>query len=113
MASEIRNTSRGIVIYKDQMLLMERWRDGMHYFSVPGGGIEKDEAPEETVVRELLEETTVKVTLARKLYEMTEGSNTHHIYMCEYVNGEPRLPENSPEYIESHPGNQFKPCWLH
>jgi 8-oxo-dGTP pyrophosphatase MutT (NUDIX family) len=105
-----RHTARGIVVHDSQILLMERWRGELHYFSIPGGGIEKGETPEETVVRELNEETTITVNVGRQVLEMRDGGFTHKIYLCEYVDGEPHLPPHAPE-AQHGQGNQFKPGW--
>ncbi len=108
-----RNTARGIVIHDGKILLMERWRDGMHYFSIPGGGIEAGEKPEETVVREILEEMSVVVGVERQLYEMqTPDGCKHYIFLCSYKSGEPRLAEDSEE-AKAHAGgkNLFQPGW--
>ena len=107
-----RHTARGIVIHDDQILLMERWRPDMHYFSIPGGGIEKGETPEHTVVRELLEETTITVQVQRKVLEMRDGAFRHRIYLCEYVSGEPHLPDDAPEFLHMTQDNRFKPAWV-
>jgi 8-oxo-dGTP diphosphatase len=106
-----RHTARGIVVKDGQLLLMERWRPGKHYFSVPGGGIEPGEQTEEAVVREILEETGVRVAVDRLVFEMHEGAKVHHFYLCEYLEGEPALSADSPEAAMSTSENQFKPGW--
>jgi 8-oxo-dGTP diphosphatase len=108
-----RHTARGIVIHDDKLLLMERWRGNMHYFSIPGGGIERGEVPEQTVVREIAEETSCVVTVERPLYVLTsDAGNQHHIFLCSYVSGTPHLPPASPEYRDATPNNRFVPTWL-
>jgi 8-oxo-dGTP pyrophosphatase MutT (NUDIX family) len=94
------------------LLLMERWRDGMHYFSIPGGGIEPGETPEQTVMREILEETSVQVVAERQVLEMRDRDIVHRIYLCTYVSGEPVLPPDSPEALFATPDNRFEPCWV-
>jgi 8-oxo-dGTP pyrophosphatase MutT (NUDIX family) len=91
---------------------MERWRGDLHYFSVPGGGIELGETPEQTVVRELAEETGCVVYPERELYLLTlaDGSESH-IFLCEYISGTPHLPADSPEAQEP-PTNRFLPRWM-
>jgi 8-oxo-dGTP diphosphatase len=107
-----RHTARGIVISDGQLLLMERWRPGMHYFSIPGGGIEPGETPEECVRREILEETGLTVTVGRQVFEMRDGDVTHKIFLCEYESGEPHLPDDSPEALINNPANRFAPRWV-
>ena len=108
-----RHTARAIVMSEDRLLLMERWRPGKHYFSIPGGGIEADEAAEQTVVRELAEETGCQVRPDRLLYTLKLPDGTeHYIFLCTYLSGEPHLPADSPEARMHNPDNRFKPGWV-
>jgi ADP-ribose pyrophosphatase YjhB (NUDIX family) len=106
-----RHTARAIVIHADSLLLMERWRPGHHYFSIPGGGIEPGETPEQAVLREIEEETSCRIAITRALYVLQYTGNLHHIFLCEYISGEPHLPADSPEASQG-PDNRFKPLWL-
>jgi 8-oxo-dGTP diphosphatase len=112
MVAAPRHTARGIVLKDNHVLLMERWRDGKHYFSIPGGGIEGNESREEAVIREIAEETDVTVNVLRPVMEMRHGDVVHHIYLCEYVRGEPHLPKDSPEAAHMTEANRFKPGWV-
>lgn len=107
-----RHTARAIVIHDNQLLLMERWRGDLHYFSIPGGGIDPGEIPEETVVREILEETSLDIELVDLVMEMHEGDRVHKVYLCRYISGQPYLPEDSPEFLDMTPDNRFAPCWV-
>lgn len=106
-----RDTGRGIVVHDGKVLLMERWRPGLHYFSIPGGGIEKGETPEHTTVRELLEETSIKVEIDRLVLVM-ETDIRHYIYLCKYISGVPELAPDSPEAIYANEDNNWKPGWV-
>jgi 8-oxo-dGTP pyrophosphatase MutT (NUDIX family) len=108
-----RHTARAIVIHNNQLLLIERWRPGLHYFSIPGGGIEPGEQAEQTAVRELLEETGCVVQLERQVYllKLPDGSE-HNIFLARYVSGEPHLPADSPEALHTTSDNRFKPRWV-
>jgi 8-oxo-dGTP pyrophosphatase MutT (NUDIX family) len=111
--SRPRHTARALVIRGDNLLLMERWRDGLHYFSIPGGGIEPGETAEQTAVRELAEETGCVVRPARLLYILRLADQTEHsIFLADYVSGEPQLPADSPEALEGNSKNRFKPRWV-
>jgi ADP-ribose pyrophosphatase YjhB (NUDIX family) len=108
----VRKTARGIVIRDGRILLMERWRDGLHYFSIPGGEIEPGETPEATVRRELAEETSVDVTVGRLLYEMHDPEGHHHaVYECEWQSGEPAMSADAPENDHGE-HNRFEPKWV-
>lgn len=106
-----RDTGRGIVVHDGKILLIERWRPGFHYFSIPGGGIEAGESPEQTAVREIFEETTIDATLDRLVFIMQDGDIKHHIFLCNYLRGEPKLHEDAPEAQNPSPDNRFEPVW--
>jgi len=91
---------------------MERWRDELHYFSIPGGGVEAGETPEQAVCRELLEETTIQVQVDRLVLTMRDDTSEHLIYLCEYVSGEPVLAGDAPEALHATVTNRFKPRWV-
>ncbi len=100
------------MLQDENILLMERWRPGFHYFSVPGGGVEKHETPEQAAVREVYEETTVRVTTDRLVLIMQDGNIEHKIFLCNYIEGEPELTPDSPEFIDMTEDNKFKPGWV-
>ena len=57
----------------------------------PGGRVEEGETPEDTVLREVTEETTVRIANPKLVYveEPNDGRwGTQYIYLCEYVSGE-------------------------
>jgi 8-oxo-dGTP pyrophosphatase MutT (NUDIX family) len=106
-----RHTGRAIVLKDDHILLIERWRGEMHYFSIPGGGIEAGEDAESTALREVEEETGIKIRLDRLLYKMTDGETVHAIYLATYLAGDPHLPDTAPE-ASSGPDNRYEPKWV-
>ena len=109
----IRYTARAIVIKDDQMLLMERWRDGLHYFSIPGGGIEDGETAEQAAVRELAEEMSVIIEPVRVLYKIHAPDAEHTIFLAAYKSGEAALHPDSPEAREqTNTTNHYKPRWM-
>lgn len=93
---------------------MERWREDLHYFSIPGGHIEPGEKPSYTVQREILEETTISVLVKRPvfLFKDQENATEHLFYLCSYITGEPHLAETSEEFQRAAAGNRFKPQWI-
>lgn len=114
-----RHTARGIVIKDNRLLLFERWRrhheDGrpMHYYSIPGGGIEKGETPEEALIREMKEEMTVGVAIDRLLVRQTTPDRYHYYFLCHIENGEPVFNLSSEEARNSsRPQDQYRVAWL-
>lgn len=114
----IRNTARAVVYKDGAMLIMERWRrnssgEMLHYYSIPGGGIEKNETGEQAVARELLEETGVVVRPIRLLVDQKQPDGCrHYYYWCEYISGEPTLQAASEEAAAQSKDNIFEPKWM-
>lgn len=106
--------SRGFVVKGDSILIMYRKRNGEEYYVFPGGHMQEGETPEETTIREVEEETTIKCTIQKKAYEITDYSNDNpqiqHFYICDYVSGEPEL--SGEESRRSTSENFFKPMWV-
>lgn len=109
---EERLTGRMIVLHKGRILLMERWFEGNHYFSVPGGGVESGETPNQAAIRELQEEMGVEAEIVRQVYRVAIGKHVHHIFLGKYISGEPQLQPGSPEAGEPAALNRFLPRWV-
>lgn len=82
-----REGCRGI-IKKDDLYLMvhvKKW----DITTFPGGGLEVDETREECVVREVLEETGIEVSVIAKTVTLTEyfidSIWKHNFFLCEYI----------------------------
>ncbi len=68
-----RYIAHGILVRNGAVLLLHR-REGRYLggqWDVPGGTVEADEAPAETVVREFAEETGLRVRVERQLMRQT------------------------------------------
>ncbi len=98
--------SCGAVIHQQHILMVRHIHDGRDYWTLPGGGVEPDETPEQAAEREVLEETGVKVTTERFLFTASSksGRNVSHCFlMSEPENMDFRLgidPEQSHLNIE-------------
>lgn len=55
------------VIRNHAILLEKLFYDNRYFYSIPGGGIEKGETPEEAAIRELKEECGLDGTIVKKL----------------------------------------------
>ena len=91
-----REFSAGGVLFRDGEVLLIKNPSGV--WSFPKGNIEKGEKPEETAVREVLEETNVKGKVIDYVGEISywyqlKGERIFKrvkYYLMEYVEGEPR-----------------------
>jgi ADP-ribose pyrophosphatase YjhB (NUDIX family) len=104
--------ARALIQNKDDILLIQRVRAGEIYYVLPGGHIEDGEDAETAVVREVEEETSLRVRIIKKLESLLDkDTTTHHIYLCEYISGVPRLATDSPELTKESGVNVYTPMW--
>lgn len=109
-----RTRAAGIVIKDGKLLVIRRINNGTEYYAFPGGGKEEGESLEQAVVREIDEETTLKVNVGRLVYQVAwDNGDESFFYLCEYVSGEPALRNDSVESEKMKSGNQvFEPMWI-
>lgn len=102
-----------------QVLLVKR-RD-VPVWVLPGGGIEAHESPEETVKREVQEETGYQVYIVRKCaeyYPINRLAAFTSVFICQIQSGQMLLSEETAEIafhsIEKLPSSFFPPHarWL-
>ncbi|MCJ1679932.1 NUDIX hydrolase [Streptomyces sp. APSN-46.1] len=87
------------VIIRDGRVLMVRERgrgptgrhDGPEYWTLPGGGLEAGERPEDAVRREVAEEVGLRALDVRYAYESPYPSGWTSCFRVEVAPGEPRL----------------------
>lgn len=61
----------GVLVATDaEVALIERRREGLHYWVAPGGGVEPGETPEVAAAREALEELGLHVEIRQKVLEL-------------------------------------------
>lgn len=112
-----RQTARAIIFNdEDKILMIERHKDGEHYFVLPGGHVDEGETPQRTAVREVAEETGLSVVADKLLYTSTTDkyNNDQHIFLCTYLGGEPQLQPDSVEAKAMSGGEpqQWTPAWF-
>lgn len=74
-----------VVTATGRVALIERRRQGLHYWAVPGGGIEPGESPEEAARREVHEELGLDVVLDREVDR--QGSQVFYVARVETERG--------------------------
>jgi 8-oxo-dGTP diphosphatase len=75
-----------LLLQDDKVALIERHRDGLHYFTFPGGHIEPGETPEAAGIRETEEELGLQVTI-RKLAVVADWQGCSQYYFLVDVIG--------------------------
>ncbi len=106
----LRIVSRAITFINDNILLIERYRkvndEMMHYFTIPGGGVEVGESFEEAAIRETMEETCCEIKILKTLeIEEYPGGKCHWFY-SKYISGTPTLGGEEKEH--NNKNNSFK-----
>ncbi len=84
----------GIIFFNDKILLEKRSDDNK--WGIPGGWVEVGESPQESLVREIKEETNLDVKVGNiiDVYSRCPGdfgfpySSCHLVFYCEVLNGE-------------------------
>ena len=104
-----------MLIENDKVALIERYRDGKHYFVFPGGGADEGETPEQAAIREMEEETGLRVTVKHKLAEIYFGLSTQHYFLVECLGGEFGSGTGE-EYTDADPNHPaqgiYIPIWM-
>lgn len=111
----MRRAVRAIVIRDGALLVMHRNKFGHEYYTLVGGGIAHGETPEQSLYRELSEETGVAVANPRLVFVEDADAlyGLQYIYLCDYVSGEPALsPESNEAKISALGKNLYMPRWL-
>lgn len=104
---QVRNTdrkvARGITIHDGKVLLFHRLNRGYEYYVFPGGGIDPGETPEQTAVRETLEEASCEVKAVKVLYVNEHDTDASQTFvLCKYVSGVPAVGKGTEEEKNMH-----------
>ena len=114
----MRIRAAGLVIKNSKLLIIHRFRDGEEYWVLPGGGVDEGETPQEAVIREIKEETSIEAQLKsnelifKDQYAVQGETSEHQIFVLEYISGEPQLSKDSIEVSKTTEQNTYEPMWV-
>jgi 8-oxo-dGTP pyrophosphatase MutT (NUDIX family) len=94
---------------------MRRDKFGHRYYTLVGGSMAPGETTEQTVARELMEETSMKLTSLKPVFKEEAGDpyGTQYIYVCECEGDELVLSPDSEEAKINELGqNLHSPQWM-
>ena len=104
-----------VLIEDDKVALIERYRDGRHYYVFPGGGADEGETPEQAAIREMEEETGLRVIIKQKVVEVHFELSLQHYFLAECVSGVYGTGLGE-EYTDADPDNPaegiYVPIWM-
>jgi len=76
-----------ILIENGQVALIERHRQGLHYFTFPGGHVEEGESSEQAAAREAEEELGLRVVVRRLVTKIWWHGKPQYYYLVESIGG--------------------------
>ena len=99
-----------VVVQHGRVLVVRRRARGREYAVLPGGGLEPGESPEQAVLRELFEETTLTARMQRQLWHARHRDRAATYFLMTDVRGAPTL---SGEEARVHgPANSYELSWV-
>ena|SRR3989344_5550727 len=103
----------GIVIRHHQVLLIHRLNHGREYYVFPGGHRRISESGEDAVIREVYEETAVRVIDPRLIFKYPDPDYhiTHFHYLCRWKSGT-KLKMLGEEKDQDPVNDIYQPLWM-
>lgn len=109
----MRNRAGIILIHEGRLALIERHRQGRHYFAFPGGGVDQGETDEQAAVREAEEELGIRVEIVQKAATiLREGKRDQVYFVVNWMSGNfgTGTGEEYGEYNPMH--GTYNPVWM-
>ena len=111
----MRNRSVVFVI-RNKKILMEKLSypslGDRVFYSIPGGGIEDGETPEQAAIRELKEECGLDGTIVRKLTELYNNDRTEHVFEVKVPDNQEPITGYDPEEAENEDPPLKEVLWM-
>ena len=105
-----RVVARAITFIDDKVLLIERYKrvDNvlMHYYTIPGGGVEDEESYQEAAIRETKEETCCDIKIIKELTKEDYPNGRCYWFYGKYLSGTPVLGGEEKE--RNNPDDSYK-----
>lgn|SRR3989338_9547660 len=100
----------GVIIIQDNKLLVIYRKTTQEYYCVPGGTIDPGETPEKAAIREIFEETTLKIELGNLFLKLKNEGRFETYFLAKSFSGTPTL--SGPEAARNCVSNVYKLEWI-
>ena len=105
-----RVVARAITFINNNILLIERYKrendNLLHYYTIPGGGVEDKESYREAAIRETKEETCCDIEIISDLIKEDYPNGRCYWFYGRYLSGTPTL--GGEEKDRNNPDNSYK-----
>jgi len=105
-----------VVNKKDEVLILKRSNRGSFpgVWALPGGKGEPGESPEETAVREVMEETQIQLSLDSLLFlhKMVTGEKEFYFFFSKVDNQKPVIDEEHEDWLWIDKGGVEEACGI-
>ncbi|ENJ1591336.1 NUDIX domain-containing protein [Vibrio parahaemolyticus] len=95
-----------------EILLIKRFKEGRNYWVFPGGGVEPEELLEQAIVREVFEETSLRIDNYQEIFSVVNRGRKEHFYLVNVQFFEPKLSLHSPERQTQSSSNRYELTWI-
>ncbi|EGQ9764616.1 NUDIX domain-containing protein [Vibrio alginolyticus] len=95
-----------------EIILIKRFKEGRDYWVFPGGGVEPKERLEQAIVREVFEETSLRIDNYQQVFSVVNRGRKEHFYLINVQFFEPRLSSHSPERATQSSSNRYELTWV-
>lgn len=102
----------GFIFKDNKVLIIHRKYHGKEYYVIPGGHMQKGETQLQTLNREIMEETSLKVKNIQSAYEFKDEKNGFQdfYFTCDWESGEAKL--GGEEEMKNSEENFFELMWI-
>ncbi|WP_068718544.1 NUDIX domain-containing protein [Vibrio tritonius] len=95
-----------------EILLIKRFKDGRTYWVFPGGGVEPNETLQQAIIREVFEETMLKIDNPEAIFSVVNRGRKEHFFLVKVLYFGPKLSPESPEFKAQHSHNLYEHTWV-